>query len=169
MTCSQCDQPIYSKKHGLCRTHHSALWYTNNRERHLQTSRLRKSRNKELIREQNKKWYAMNKERVSEKARARNRYNKEARRAKHYKVRYGITLVEKEERVKSQEYRCENPGCQATDPGRHGWCTDHNHETGQLRGELCHSCNTALGFLEENPSRILGLIEYLKKYEKVLA
>lgn len=40
-------------------------------------------------------------------------------------------------------------------------CIDHNHETGKVRGVLCHICNTSLGHYElmtKNPK----LKEYLQ-------
>ncbi len=32
---------------------------------------------------------------------------------------------------------------------------DHNHETGEIRGLLCRRCNTAIGYLNDDP----GLLE----------
>jgi hypothetical protein len=40
---------------------------------------------------------------------------------------------------------------------------DHNHDTGKIRGLLCHKCNTSLGLMEENEEAIKGMLEYLKR------
>jgi hypothetical protein len=39
-----------------------------------------------------------------------------------------------------------------------------NHVTGDIRGLLCHGCNTSLGLLSESPDRIRGLFTYLESY-----
>ena len=44
-------------------------------------------------------------------------------------------------------------------------CIDHNHETGKVRGVLCHSCNVALGHFRDDTELIQKAIKYLKKYE----
>ena len=38
---------------------------------------------------------------------------------------------------------------------------DHDHETGDVRGILCTSCNTALGLLKDSEDRILALYRYV--------
>lgn len=38
---------------------------------------------------------------------------------------------------------------------------DHNHDTGAIRGLLCHDCNVALGLLKEDRTRIASLVAYL--------
>lgn len=38
---------------------------------------------------------------------------------------------------------------------------DHDHETGQLRGLLCHGCNTAIGLLGDDTDRLRRAIDYL--------
>jgi hypothetical protein len=43
-------------------------------------------------------------------------------------------------------------------------CIDHNHQTGQVRGLLCGSCNRAIGLLGDNLGRVLAAAEYLKQY-----
>jgi hypothetical protein len=40
---------------------------------------------------------------------------------------------------------------------------DHNHKTGTVRGLLCHTCNTALGMLRDEPDLCLAAAEYLRK------
>ena len=42
---------------------------------------------------------------------------------------------------------------------------DHNHETGKVRGLLCHRCNIALGMLDDDPTKLRALIDYLKERE----
>jgi len=42
---------------------------------------------------------------------------------------------------------------------------DHNHETQQLRGALCQSCNTGIGLLKDNPEILETAAWYLRKWE----
>jgi hypothetical protein len=46
-------------------------------------------------------------------------------------------------------------------------CLDHNHETGQWRGALCHACNVGIGFFKENREALQRAIAYLKEWELV--
>lgn len=41
---------------------------------------------------------------------------------------------------------------------------DHDHVTGKFRGWLCMQCNTALGSLKDDPSRLRALISYLERH-----
>ena len=40
---------------------------------------------------------------------------------------------------------------------------DHNHKTGEVRGWLCHACNTALGLFCDNSTLLTRAAEYLEK------
>lgn len=42
---------------------------------------------------------------------------------------------------------------------------DHNHETGEVRGLLCGSCNRAIGYLKDNPLVVFRAFEYLSRKE----
>ncbi len=84
-----------------------------------------------------------------------------AARRKALKRKYGITLEQWEELFTAQGQRCAI--CQRDHPGRtSGWALDHNHDTGEIRGILCHRCNVALGFVEENPAVLFALEMYLR-------
>ena len=43
---------------------------------------------------------------------------------------------------------------------------DHNHDTNETRGLLCHNCNLALGLLKEDEELIWNMLEYVKKYSR---
>jgi len=51
--------------------------------------------------------------------------------------------------------------------GRGAFHADHNHQTNQPRGVLCHNCNVALGNFKDNPDLLQAAIDYLNKYSEV--
>jgi hypothetical protein len=40
---------------------------------------------------------------------------------------------------------------------------DHDHATEEVRGLLCHPCNTAVGLLRDNPELLEAAAAYLRK------
>jgi hypothetical protein len=44
-------------------------------------------------------------------------------------------------------------------------CIDHCHDTGKVRGLLCHDCNTSLGKFKDDIQILQSAIEYLKKHK----
>ncbi len=94
-------------------------------------------------------------------------------RSANYKKLYGITLEDVRKMHQDQMGLCANRGCgQAIEvdkiigPHKHKAVVDHNHETGKVRGLLCYKCNTSLGLLEDK-NVVLGLTEYLHKYDAI--
>jgi|SRR5665213_1947572 len=87
----------------------------------------------------------------------------EYRKAEGHRYWHNEPYENKKKRLEQQGYRCANPGCRAIDPGTKGWQTDHDHETGLIRGELCRDCNVALGCVRDNPVRAEGLAQYLRQ------
>jgi formate dehydrogenase maturation protein FdhE len=69
---------------------------------------------------------------------------------------YGITLAQKISMLKEQRGVCAICGL----PPKKA-CVDHNKDTGQIRGVLCHSCNVAIGLLAHDIERIEAAKNYL--------
>ena len=79
---------------------------------------------------------------------------------------YGITRDEFERRLTAQDNRCGI--CRTDSPilsQRHpdGWCLDHDHQTGRVRGILCLQCNLALAAMER-PGFAEGAGNYLRRH-----
>jgi len=72
----------------------------------------------------------------------------------HY---YGLTLEEWHAMLISQSGRCALCCDPMKDPH-----TDHDHETGAVRGLLCSGCNTALGRLGDSIEGLERAIAYLR-------
>ena len=43
-------------------------------------------------------------------------------------------------------------------------CIDHDHDTGKVRALLCDACNTGIGRLNDDISRVWTALEYLVKH-----
>jgi hypothetical protein len=51
--------------------------------------------------------------------------------------------------------------CQNEPTTQRGLHLDHCHETGAIRGLLCHNCNVALGCFNDSPALMMRAIKYL--------
>ena len=96
-------------------------------------------------------------------------YTKEIGRDKNLRYTYGITLQQYNTMLLEQNYQCKV--CGTTDPGgrqsgRGGsadtMVVDHCHETGRVRGLLCHRCNRCLGLLSDEVTVLRNMIKYLE-------
>jgi len=45
------------------------------------------------------------------------------------------------------------------------FAVDHDHDTGLIRGLLCHICNTGIGKLGDNIEGLMRALNYLEKHE----
>lgn len=76
------------------------------------------------------------------------------------RARYGITLDEYRTICELQNGVCAI--CGQPPRGKRRLCVDHDHKTRRVRGLLCHYCNRALGFLNDDPARLEKALAYLR-------
>jgi len=92
---------------------------------------------------------------------ARRRSNKDINRHEGFTQKYGITLDQWNQRFADQLGRCKI--CREALPARgHMVHTDHCHNHGEVRGILCHHCNTGLGKFKDNPATLRRAAEYIE-------
>lgn len=73
---------------------------------------------------------------------------------------YGITVQEYDALLAGQD------GCCAIcrrEPVDQLLAVDHDHETGVVRGLLCHRCNMGLGYFQDNIEQLLEAVAYLER------
>lgn len=107
-----------------------------------------------------------NKELLASKQSEHIKKHPKIRRNMHLKCRYGITLVEYNELLRRQNYRC--PICsrtqrQAKRKFKHPLCVDHDHKTYTVRGLLCDACNNGIGRFSDNIEWLAKAIQYLRR------
>lgn len=141
-------------------------WNRRNKDRVNESKRKRYRINHENALERRRAYYSLNKEKINAKSREHYRQNKELHKVRQRKYglkrKYGITHDEYLLLLESQGGRCAM--CQTDEPrGQYNtFHIDHCHETGKIRGLLCHACNTGLGLIGDNVENLERAIEYLK-------
>ena len=75
---------------------------------------------------------------------------------------YGLEIEDYHRMLEQQDHGCAI--CGTKDPGSRcrNFHVDHCHETGKVRGLLCHKCNRALGLFDDNIQRLENAANYLK-------
>lgn len=121
-------------------------------ERKRQSNKAWIQKNIEAVTEKQKLWRDANKEKVSESGRRATR--------KVLYARYGLSMDDYESILAKQKGICAICG---TPPGKRPLSVDHCHDTGAVRGLLCHACNTGIGFLKDNTDLLKKAIKYLNK------
>lgn len=144
-------------------------YYAENAEKAREWRRQYYEANRDKHREYAKTYREANREKLAERSRAS--YDREKRRAYHAanreKVReqtrtrkYGITPARQQELLR--QYKscaiCNSDG------GARGLFVDHDHDTGEVRGLLCRSCNLGVGFFNDSPATLRKAAVYLEKH-----
>ena len=90
-------------------------------------------------------------------------------RARNYMLlrRHGITLDEYQVRLDEQKGVCAICYREETDIGNNSnkaraLAVDHNHNTGEIRGLLCASCNIGLGKFGDSEEILARAVNYLR-------
>jgi hypothetical protein len=130
-----------------------------NREKMRERSIEQRAINPEPFRERCRRYNAANKEKIADRKREKNEANPTISRNNRLRQRYGLTLQDWDALFLNQGNRCAI--CDAEEPGTKGWHTDHNHDTGGVRGILCHTCNIGLGAFKDNHEALIAAADYL--------
>ena len=117
--------------------------------------------------EAQRRWKDRNREKLNCASALQRKENLDLRREiehrSYLKIRYGITIEQFNETLARQDGCCAI--CGTDDPGWGKWHVDHCHETGIVRGLLCHPCNTGMGMLRDSKSLLRKAIAYLEEYD----
>jgi hypothetical protein len=81
---------------------------------------------------------------------------------KKYKLkkRYGLTMEQHEKMHEIQDGKC---AICNEDPYPKKLMVDHCHESSDVRGLLCNTCNLGIGFFKDNKELLQSAINYLNK------
>jgi hypothetical protein len=84
---------------------------------------------------------------------------------RHYKKSYNLSY-EEVLRLRADQNElcaiCNKPGFMMNDRVKSGLNVDHDHDTGLVRGMLCHNCNRALGLFQDDIDLLHAAINYLE-------
>ncbi len=116
--------------------------------------------------EEFKQYYKNNKSSVNAKNQEweRTPKGKIAKRFYYIKKMYGLTKDEWLEMLESQNNSCKICNTYSDDLGF--FHTDHDHDSGKVRGLLCKNCNTILGHAKDNIDILNNAIKYLLENPK---
>ena len=87
----------------------------------------------------------------------------EKARNRKLKHKYGISHADYLTLLEKQEGKCAICYTKAEDQYHGVLDVDHNHETGEVRGLLCNSCNRFIGLAQDNPTLLKNAMNYLNK------
>ena len=138
------DKPHYAL--GLCRSCYARKQYSENREQIQYRRRERHQERIEQEREYKRLWA---------------RKNYEGQRKYLLKRNFNMTLEEYDVLLEKQCNRCAICGKTPEENDRR-LAVDHDHETGEVRGLLCRSCNLILGHAHDTINILARAIVYLE-------
>jgi len=78
---------------------------------------------------------------------------------------YGLTEADYEAMLEAQPGLCaicREPERAASNERIKRLCVDHDHDTGRVRGLLCHACNAAIGLIRGDAGTLRRAAEYLE-------
>lgn len=184
--CNKCERVLpveefYKKKEALdgynnackdCFRARSRAWYEENREHVIarvrqwgadNPDRIRERYTTDRYRQSQRSYRAKNRDRINEQQRTLRAADPE--RYRRYDLsrrlrKFGVTLDQYDALIEAQGGVCAI--CEGPPNGKDDvFHVDHDHQTGMLRGLLCHSCNTSLGHFRDDVVVLQRAIEYL--------
>lgn len=157
--------PVFAEKRKKTRE----AWAEENKERELGRHRKWVAENKEHHAAYMREYHRRNKDKINARNKLARAENPEKYREKHYQYNYGMSLADRDALFADQGFCCavcgtDKPGCKVG----WGWHIDHCHRSGEVRGIVCHHCNTALGNAKDSPDILRKLAFYLEQHAETV-
>ena len=136
----------------------------------IEKSTLYRKTNKEKVKKYDAKRYLTNPLKA-EQSKLWKTLNPEKRKDTHLKSKFGITLEQYNQMLKTQNNLCAI--CRQPETARHikgklrDLAVDHDHNTKIVRKLLCFSCNSALGIIKENFDVAINLAKYIQEWKNI--
>lgn len=96
-------------------------------------------------------WHSTHKDDAAYKAKRQDSY---------FKTKYSVSKEVRDQMLIEQDNKCAICHVSLSADGGHTH-TDHNHQTGKIRGILCTNCNRGLGHFKDSKDNLQAAIEYL--------
>lgn len=133
-----------------CDNKSSYNWAAKNPEKRREITKAWRTKNPEKVKAIKKRWKDKNPEADSIRLRERE---------------YGITDSQYQQMFEKQGGKCAICGLVFFKGSRKTVAkVDHCHETGIVRGLLCHGCNVGIGFLKDDFFTVIKAASYLRKF-----
>ena len=158
------DAKTYKEKNKeQIKTYHKA-YREKNKEKIKAKKKTYREKNRGKIRAYQKAWEEKNKENIRARKKIYRENNKDKMRNRDLKRNFGISLHEYDLMLTEQKGKCACCGTHQNELTRN-LAVDHDHDTGLIRGLLCHICNTGIGKLGDNIEGLMRALNYLEKHE----
>ena len=147
---------------------YNRAYYERNKERLKEAARRYYHANRERARAKNKEWHENNREKAA--AKQREWYRRNPEKIKKFSrttlIRsHGISVDEYDAMLAAQGGKCAI--CRRECSVAPNLSIDHCHATGGVRGLLCRSCNSGLGFFRDSTDALRKAAEYLDAYNSI--
>lgn len=144
-------------------------YYWKNRKKCLAKQKAYSHLYKEIKKKYDKEKYERNREKIKEKQKLY--YHRNRPKAKQYRLQklYGISLKDYKNKWNEQKGQCaicHIKSYNIEEMFNRVLVLDHDHNTNQVRGLLCNSCNRGLGLLNDDPLIISNAFNYLNQWKQ---
>jgi hypothetical protein len=133
------------------------------RERRLARRRAYRTEHREEVLQKGREYYRDNRERILDQAREYREAHRlliaEKQSHRRRRTKYRLTPADHTALLEAQGSRCACCGAELTLKSP----IDHDHETGRVRGILCHNCNLGIGRLGDSIEGLERALAYLRK------
>jgi hypothetical protein len=136
------------------RDEYNKKYYKENKERLLAYAKEYRDEHLDKMLAYRRNYYVENRDKILLKDKIYHEKRRDITRERYLQKSYNLSTEEYNRMSELQNGKC------AICQNKNIEVVDHNHETGKVRGLLCHACNRAIGMLREDPE----ILESAKKY-----